>query len=102
MKSDSDNPVEFGDRVGSFKAEGHEVVVDVTPCGKFMSALLLGATILTSATGDGLTIFGFLLKFPSGKKNHRPFQRCSHVHSVAGVDFRFLYPSLAVSVSFSR
>ncbi len=53
MKFDEDNPVEFRDKVGSLigllKDEGHEVVVDITPGRKFMSALLLGAAMAKKA-----------------------------------------------------
>ena len=53
MKFDEDNPVEFRDKVGSLigslKAEGHEVVVDITPGRKFMSALFLGAAMAKKA-----------------------------------------------------
>jgi len=48
-----ENPVEFREKVvsliGSLKHDGHEVIVDITPGRKFMSALLLGAAIVKNA-----------------------------------------------------
>jgi len=53
LKFDEDNPIEFrekvGSLIGSLKADGHEVVVDITPGRKFMSALLLGAAMAKGA-----------------------------------------------------
>ena len=52
-----ENPVEFrrkvGHLVGSLKRDGYEVVVDITPGRKFMSALLLGVAL--SANADEIT-----------------------------------------------
>lgn len=57
LRFSEENPVEFREKVGKviadLKAEGHEVVVDITPGRKFMSALLLGAAI--SASADEVT-----------------------------------------------
>ncbi len=48
-----ENPIEFrekaGSLIGSLVSEGHEVVVDITPGRKFMSALLLGAAMAKGA-----------------------------------------------------
>ncbi|QDA31656.1 hypothetical protein FH039_08675 [Thermococcus indicus] len=53
MSFTEEDPVQFRERAGELirklKAEGHEVVVDITPGRKFMSALLLGAAISMGA-----------------------------------------------------
>jgi len=87
---------------GSFKAEGHEVVVDVTPCGEVHERAPARRNNPRQRNGRRAYDISISPEISLWKENHRPLHLCSHVHSVAGVDFRFLYHSLAVSVSFSR
>ncbi|AFL96145.1 hypothetical protein CL1_1950 [Thermococcus cleftensis] len=53
LRFSEDNPVEFRERaaslIGSLVSEGHEVIADITPGRKFMSALLLGAAMARGA-----------------------------------------------------